>query len=91
MHSPLALVLLHCSDGYTCERCPDQTVPVFRYIMNMKLQDHTGELFVTAFDEVARELLEHTANEVHEVSAHNNDKFRYFEIFLCSWPTTSPN
>lgn len=45
------------------ERCTDSS----RYILSINLMDHAGSVWMTAFNEVAEQLMGVTANELHKV------------------------
>ncbi|KAL4425850.1 hypothetical protein ABPG75_009866 [Micractinium tetrahymenae] len=53
--------------GWFCERCQGEYEPEFRYMINMTLTDHTGEVWVTAFQEQGLEIMGRTAAEVRDM------------------------
>lgn len=52
---------------WRCERC-DKTheKPEYRYIMSVNVSDHTGQLWLSCFDEVGRMIMGMTADELME-------------------------
>ncbi|KAJ9093583.1 hypothetical protein QFC19_008312 [Naganishia cerealis] len=56
------------SDGWRCEKCDAvYPQPLHRYILNLSVMDHTGHIWVTAFNEAAESVVGKTANEVVEL------------------------
>ena len=55
-------------DVWRCERC-DRTwdAPSWRYVMSLNVADHTGQLWLNAFDADARVLLSKSADEVQKI------------------------
>lgn len=53
---------------WRCERC-DKTwdKPQYRYIMSLNVSDHTGQLWLSVFDNEGRMILGKTADEVQEL------------------------
>lgn len=53
---------------WRCERC-DKThpKPEYRYIMSVNVSDHTGQLWVSCFDETGRQIIGKTADELMEI------------------------
>lgn len=53
---------------WRCERC-DKTYshPEYRYIMLVNVSDHTGQLWLSCFDEVGRLVMGTTANDLMEI------------------------
>ncbi|KAJ9641719.1 uncharacterized protein PV06_03743 [Exophiala oligosperma] len=53
---------------WRCERC-DKTheKPEYRYIMSVNVSDHTGQLWVSCFDETGRMIMGKTADELMEI------------------------
>ncbi|EXJ61428.1 replication factor A1 [Cladophialophora psammophila CBS 110553] len=65
---------------WRCERC-DKThpKPQYRYIMSVNISDHTGQLWVSCFDETGRMIIGMTADELMET--REVDEKRLAEIF----------
>jgi replication factor A1 len=65
---------------WRCERC-DKTheKPEYRYIMSVNISDHTGQLWVSCFDETGRMIIGKTADELMEIK--EVDEKRLAEIF----------
>ncbi|GMG13997.1 unnamed protein product [Aspergillus oryzae] len=59
---------------WRCERC-DKTHPrpEYRYIMLISVSDHTGQLYLSCFDEVGRYMMGTSADQLMEIR-HNDDK-----------------
>ncbi|KAK7893040.1 Replication factor A protein 1 [Exophiala xenobiotica] len=53
---------------WRCERC-DKThdKPEYRYIMSVNISDHTGQLWVSCFDETGRQMMGKSADELMEI------------------------
>jgi replication factor A1 len=65
---------------WRCERC-DKTHPrpEYRYIMSVNVSDHTGQLWLSCFDEVGRLIMGKTADELMEL--REVDEKRFSEAF----------
>ncbi|KAI9828236.1 MAG: Replication factor A protein 1 [Phylliscum demangeonii] len=61
-------------DEWRCERC-DKTHPKaeYRYIMSMTVSDHTGQFWLSAFDDVGRLIMGLSADEL-QVKKENDEK-----------------
>ena len=57
----------HSATGdYFCDKCSMPAAePSRRYILSMRLTDHTGSIWATCFNEIGNELLGHTADELN--------------------------
>ncbi|CAK37984.1 replication factor A protein 1 [Aspergillus awamori] len=53
---------------WRCERC-DKTHPQpdYRYIMHVNVSDHTGQLWLSCFDDVGRSMMDISANQLMEL------------------------
>ncbi|KAK5083667.1 Replication factor A protein 1 [Lithohypha guttulata] len=73
--------LVELGDGWRCERC-DKTfdAPEYRYIMSVNVSDHSGQIWLSCFDEVGRNLMGMTANELMAIKEEGDDK-RVSDIF----------
>lgn len=77
---------------WSCERCGGNFEPEFRYMLNFQLSDHTGEAWVTAFQEQGVEIMGRSAAEIkdmrdslgeNEFSAYMQDlNFRHYLMKL---------
>ncbi|KAL2011853.1 hypothetical protein VTN00DRAFT_4571 [Thermoascus crustaceus] len=65
---------------WRCERC-DKTYPrpQYRYIMLINVSDHTGQLWLSCFDEVGRLIMGMTADQLMDI--RENDSKAAGEIF----------
>ncbi|RFU27944.1 hypothetical protein B7463_g8394, partial [Scytalidium lignicola] len=68
-------------DGtWRCEKC-DQThqKPQYRYIMSVNASDHTGQLWLSCFDDVGRMIMGMSADELMDIK--ENDLAKTTEVF----------
>ncbi|XP_076936320.1 replication protein A 70 kDa DNA-binding subunit A-like [Bidens hawaiensis] len=69
-------------DGkWRCDKC-DQTVDEcdYRYILQIQLQDHTGLVWATAFQETGEEIMGVSAKDLHLIKHEEQDDDRFAEI-----------
>jgi replication factor A1 len=61
---------------WRCERC-DKThpKPKYRYIMSINISDHTGQLWLSCFDDVGRLVMGKSADELMEIREVDEKKF----------------
>ncbi|KAG5438065.1 hypothetical protein PCANB_000412 [Pneumocystis canis] len=53
--------------GWRCEKCDKSFQrPQYRYILTISVNDHTGQIWLSCFDEVARQILGKSADDVEE-------------------------
>lgn len=66
---------------WRCERC-DKThpKPEYRYIITTNVSDHTGQIWLSSFDEVGRLIMGMTADQMMEL--RENDEKAASQIFL---------
>ncbi|OAG35894.1 hypothetical protein AYO21_09895 [Fonsecaea monophora] len=65
---------------WRCERCDkNHPKPEYRYIMSVNISDHTGQIWVSCFDETGRLVIGMTADELMEIK--EVDEKRLAEIF----------
>ena len=65
---------------WRCERCDkNHPKPEYRYIMSINASDHTGQLWLSCFDETGRQLLGISADELMEIK--ETDEKRLSDIF----------
>lgn len=61
---------------YLCNKCNKQTTDCdYRYILSMRVQDGTGGIFVTAFDEIACKLLKAPASQMRTLQSEDPDEY----------------
>jgi len=60
--------------GWVCEKC-NRTwpAPVHRYILQMNVMDYTGSFWITAFNEVAEQLMGISANDLMALKEQGDD------------------
>jgi replication factor A1 len=65
---------------WRCERC-DKThpKPKYRYIMSINLSDHTGQLWLSCFDEAGQMIMGKSADDLMEI--RKIDEKRVSEVF----------
>ncbi|KAJ3356140.1 Replication factor A protein 1 [Entophlyctis luteolus] len=63
--------------GWRCERCNKSfPAPRYRYIFNAKVLDHSGEAWISFFNEQGEAMFGVSANELHELQETDPDRFR---------------
>ncbi|KAL2264744.1 hypothetical protein VTJ83DRAFT_7254 [Remersonia thermophila] len=76
--------VIDMGDGWKCEKCNvTHDRPRWRYILLMGVCDHTGHLQLNAFDDSARTILGHTADELKELEERNERVASVFEAASC--------
>lgn len=65
---------------WRCEKC-DKTFPQpeYRYIMSLNVSDHTGQIWLSCFDDVGRMIIGKSADQLNELK--ENDEKAVGEIF----------
>ena len=73
-------VIQEDSGQWRCERC-DKTFPKpqYRYIMSISVTDHTGQIWLSCFDEVGRMIMGMSADQLTETM--ENDKAAAGDVF----------
>lgn len=74
-------------DGtWRCEKCDiAHPRPQYRYIMSVNVNDHTGQLWLSCFDDVGRVIMGMTADELTEIKENDEDRFpAIFEAANCT-------
>ncbi|KAI1389773.1 replication factor-a protein [Hypoxylon trugodes] len=74
-------------DGtWRCEKCNiSHAKPQYRYIMSVNVNDHTGQLWLSCFDDVGRVIMGMTADELMEIKENDEDRVPgIFEAANCS-------
>ncbi|KAK5658564.1 hypothetical protein OQA88_1957 [Cercophora sp. LCS_1] len=63
------------NDGtWRCEKCNmNHGRPQWRYIMSVSVNDHTGQLWLSIFDDHARVIMDKTADELQEMKESGDD------------------
>jgi replication factor A1 len=69
-------------DGtWRCEKCDvTHPRPQYRYMMSVNVNDHTGQLWLSCFDDVGRIIMGMSADELMEIK-ENDDERRVLSIF----------
>ncbi|KAG4093893.1 replication factor-a protein [Neocallimastix lanati (nom. inval.)] len=63
-------------DGWRCEKCSKTyPQPDYRYILNIDVLDHTGNQWLTCFNEVSEKLIGHKAQELKEIKDRDETEF----------------
>jgi replication factor A1 len=74
-------------DGWQCEKCDRKwEKPIYRYvclvsdsclrtrfILQINLMDHAGQMWITAFNEVAEQMMGISANDLHAMKDEGNE------------------
>lgn len=74
-------------DGtWRCEKCDiSHPRPQYRYIMGVNVNDHTGQLWLSCFDDVGRLVMGMSADELMDVKENDEDRVpAIFEAANCS-------
>ncbi len=74
-------------DGtWRCEKCDiAHARPQYRYIMSVNVNDHTGQLWLSCFDDVGRVIMGMSADELMEIKENDEDRApTIFEAANCS-------
>ncbi|KAI1466008.1 replication factor-a protein [Daldinia caldariorum] len=74
-------------DGtWRCEKCDiAHPRPQWRYIMSVNVNDHTGQLWLSCFDDIGRIIMGMTADELMEIKENDEDRFpAIFEAANCT-------
>ncbi|KAJ3036022.1 Replication factor A protein 1 [Rhizophlyctis rosea] len=69
-------------NAWRCEKC-DQSYeqPAYRYMMSINISDHTGQTWVTAFNDQGEQLLGKTADEMVRIRDSSGDSKEYERVF----------
>lgn len=74
----------HAGDGsWYCERCAQSAAPDWRYIVSAQVADHTGEAWVTAFNEAAPDILGLPAGELRALCEAGDPRFAFYVQQAC--------
>lgn len=74
-------------DGtWRCEKCDIRHArPQYRYIMSVNVNDHTGQLWLSCFDDVGRIFMGMSADELMDIKENDEDRFSaVFEAANCT-------
>lgn len=78
--------VLDMGDGtWRCEKCEQShPKPEYRYLMSLSVNDHTGQLWLTCFDEVGRKIVGRSADQMMELKEESEDTLKQaFEEVMC--------
>ncbi|KAH9001416.1 replication factor-a protein [Lactarius akahatsu] len=65
-------------DGWRCEKCDrSYEKPEYRYIISMAVGDHTGQMWLSGFNEVGNILFGMTGNEFQDIRAQDEAKVNH--------------
>ena len=68
-------VIQNDNGAWRCEKCDkSHDRPEWRYIMTVNVADHTGQIYLSCFDDVGRMIMGMTANQLIELKEAGNDK-----------------
>ncbi|KAL8305036.1 hypothetical protein RB597_004020 [Gaeumannomyces tritici] len=72
-------------ENWRCEKCQiSHPRPEYRYIMSVNVNDHTGQLWVSCFDDVGRIIMGKSADELMALKEEDEESFtRAFEAANC--------
>ncbi|KAJ8122693.1 hypothetical protein ONZ43_g1173 [Nemania bipapillata] len=79
--------VVESGDGtWRCEKCDvSHPRPLYRYIMSVNVNDHTGQLWLSCFDDVGRVIMGMTADELMEIKDSDEDRVpAIFEAANCT-------
>lgn len=66
--------------SWRCEKCnKTYPKPEYRYIMSLNVSDHTGQVYLSCFDDVGRIIMGISANQLHEL--READEVAYTALF----------
>lgn len=69
-------VIQESDNSWRCERCNlTYEEPHYRYILNCSIVDHTGQIWVTLFDDEAKKLVNMSAGELMKVKQREDNEF----------------
>lgn len=70
---------------WRCEVCNiNHDKPEYRYILNINVADHTGQQYLSCFDETGRAIVGMSADDAMELRENDSDKFtKVFEDVNC--------
>ncbi|KAI1502783.1 replication factor-A protein [Biscogniauxia marginata] len=74
-------------DGtWRCEKCDiNHARPEYRYIMSVNVNDHTGQMWLSCFDDVGRIIIGMSADELMEIKENDEDRApAIFEAANCT-------
>lgn len=61
--------------AWRCEKCNQVwDAPKYRYIMSVNVSDHTGQIWLSCFDEVGERIMGMSANQLMQMKEEGNDK-----------------
>ncbi|KAI9466060.1 replication factor-a protein [Lactarius psammicola] len=64
--------------GWRCEKCDrSYEKPEYRYIISMAVGDHTGQMWLSGFNEIGNTLFGMTGNELHDIRVQDEAKVNH--------------
>ncbi|KAK7552389.1 replication factor A 1, rfa1 [Phyllosticta citricarpa] len=68
---------------WRCEKCDvTHPRPEWRYIMQINVSDHTGQMWLSGFDESGRDIIGMSANELVEMKENEETTLRADKVFV---------
>lgn len=69
-------VVEETDSSWRCEKCNIvMEKPVYRYSLGMTINDYTGQIWVTGFEDVGQKVIGMSANELQDYEINNTDMF----------------
>ncbi|KAI0295475.1 replication factor-a protein [Russula brevipes] len=67
--------VMETHDGWRCEKCDrSHEKPEYRYILQMAVGDHTGQIWLSGFNDIGNTLFGLTGNELHSLQQEDETK-----------------
>lgn len=67
--------VIETESGWRCEKCEkNHPKPEWRYVLSINVVDHTGQMWLSCFDETAKVIMSMTAGQLTELKEAGNDK-----------------
>ena len=67
--------------GWRCEKCEkNYPKPEYRYVLSVNIADHSGQMYLSCFDEIGKVLLGMDANQLMEIMENGTDKEVWQEV-----------
>ncbi|KAG4305759.1 hypothetical protein PORY_000669 [Pneumocystis oryctolagi] len=58
--------------GWRCEKCDKSFLaPQYRYILTISVNDHTGQIWLSCFDDVGRQIIGKSADDIVQIKEEN--------------------
>ena len=72
--------VIQLEEGWRCESCgKNHPKPKYRYIMSINVADHTGQMYLSCFDEQGETIMGMSADQLMELKENGDDKDIYQE------------